>query len=460
MGRSVSAEAIGLIEPSEVRYIDPSLVISISEQQDDLIERRRADNYLELGSTALKNEVYFEGVQIESLQYAIDEAETNPLARKYAELSAGTDVVERVEKVEYVSDVEMDVNADAEISSAGQPLKVTQLNSWKFASGRWQMGERVEAENHNVFRLHREYRKGSLEDKHFIEVSLAGDNLSKAAMDDEGFFTDTMTLVLRSTTIKDGVIRMESAFVAGVKNPGEERHDFDTIVKLGKLLGVDFEGKTAADILDTPLLISKKLLPGGIVDLVKLFDDCAGGTFFGQDKPRGDYEEVVTRSRQRDLSFKQKATDIVDELIARKAEIVTERDATRLLNKVSGKHMIIAAKTDKSINPRVFGPESEKYVISARRHYDRGNYDLADAATRRAIMYDASRSCPGGVRDYSAPDAYSNFISDSNSPESKEWHGGEIIRNAKCRSCKEVKAEVGVCRICKGCVGKKFSKVA
>lgn len=35
---------------------------------------------------------------------------------------------------------------------------------------------------------------------------------------------------------------------------------------------------------------------------------------------------------------------------------------------------------------------------------------------------------------------------------SSEWHGGKIHRNSKCVSCKEVKSEVGACKICKSCV--------
>jgi hypothetical protein len=33
-----------------------------------------------------------------------------------------------------------------------------------------------------------------------------------------------------------------------------------------------------------------------------------------------------------------------------------------------------------------------------------------------------------------------------------EWHGGKKFYNAKCRSCKEVKAEIGACHICEDCV--------
>jgi hypothetical protein len=465
-----AARQIDTFQTHEVTEIhEPPKIYVVPEMEGDEFARRRADRFLDsLGHTAVDTVVQLEEVkspdepEIESLKDAIHLAgEGDVRARRLVTANVATDVGERTMKVKYVTEVDLEVDEDGGIHQHGQPMKKVQGNSWLYAAKKWQMRERVRAENNNHFRLESSYRSGELEDSSFVEFSRAADNMDDKSMQREGFFTDTMSCAIRVTTIKDGVLTTQVAFVAGIIKLGEKRHDERTIVKVGQALGVNFIDKTATDVIDTPLLIHNSLLPNGVIDLVMIWDQCAGDTFFGEDNPEEpksleDYLEAVQESKKREASLEYKIETIVDELISSAWQINTPTDATKLLNKVSGKHMVEQAIfIDRSINPRVFGSEAATLIVSARHHADLGNIELAQAATTRAIKVEKSGSCPGvSSESEEEVDAFGNIIGDANDPVSKEWHGGKIIKNSKCRSCEKVKAEVGACHICKDCVGK------
>ena len=207
-------------------------------------------------------------------------AEGDEIARKVVRANVASDVVERVMKVRHVVQAELEVSKNNVIHQFGQPMEKARriVGCSQHRYGRWQKGS--EAQTNNAFRLKERYITGELHDHSFVEISMAADNMSDQAMQDEGFFTDTMSCVIRFTTIKDGILTVESAFVAGVKELGAERHDRATILKMAAALGVDLSEKTAADIIDTPLLIHNSAIPDGVINLVQLYDQCAGDTFF------------------------------------------------------------------------------------------------------------------------------------------------------------------------------------
>jgi hypothetical protein len=453
-------------EPLE--FLETPKIFAVSEMQRDELTRRRAEKFLSsLGHTVIDSEVELDAEvesddsNITSLNIAVHLANKgNERARKLVKANVATDVIERTMKVKHIISVGLEVDENREIHQHGQKLDRIQENSWLYATQKWQMRERVRAENNNSFRLKEHYRSGTLEDYSFVEISRAADNMDNKSMKKEGFFTDTMSCVIRITTMKNGVLTTESAFAAGIKKLGEERHDEATIIKMGQALGIDLKDKTAADIIDSPLLIHNELLPNGVVDLVRLYDESAGNSFFGEQadgeaKTIEDYLKVLSDSKNREISLDSKVEDIVNELILNSHLINSPTDATGMLNKLSGKHMVKQAVIDRSINPNVFGDEAAMHIVSARHHTDLGNIELADAASRRAIKVEKSSSCPGaGINTDAETDLFGNTIGDPDSPASKEWHGGKVYKNSKCRSCEKVKSAVGVCHICKDCVGK------
>ena len=441
-------------EPVEAVQPQP-LVVEVPSMLRDKLTRNEASRFI--GSIAVDNHVklttpeHQNSDEVDSLLDGIQLAVAgNPQGRKLVKANVSGDVIERTIKVAHVSKVDMAVDADGEIHQHGHNAKMVQANSLLFASNSPEMAERVGAETNNVFRIQNLYEQGTLNDNSFVEISLAADNMSRKQLAAAGFFVDTMSWVIRVTTANaDGGLTTESAFLAGVKELGQERHDKQTVIALGKKLGVDFSGKSAAEILDTPMLIQNNLIPNGAVDLVEMADDCAGGTFFGEAKPRQNYVSFLQKCRQREQSFETKVEEITNELIAEASFIKTEVQATKRLAKISEKHMVEKAVKDKSINPQVFGKVAAAHIGQARLHVERGNIELANAATRRAKSTARSSSCPGEATDGEQEDAEG---SSSGSSSKESWHGGKVYRNSQCRSCKETKDEVGACHICKDCV--------
>jgi hypothetical protein len=155
---------------------------------------------------------------------------------------------------------------------------------------------------------------------------------------------------------------------------------------------------TAAETIDTALLIPKSLMPNGVIDIAKMLDDAAGGLFFGQDKPRQDYEEFLAECRRREQEMQPTVEKIVNEIISLADTISTPLHASQLLGEVVGKYMVQASVTDARIDPRVFGTESAWHITYAREQIAAGNYEQAHQATHLAVLADTSTSCPGGVK--------------------------------------------------------------
>ena len=456
---AVAAAAEHIRQLPALEYVEPeglAPVVVIPNLARDNLTRHRSAHFI--GEAALSGQTAGAPAeqaaepQIESLWAAVQlAAEGHAGARRFVETCVRADAVERTRKVRYVTSIDMEVDADNNIHGQGQILQKTQANSIVFASNNWQMAERVGAETNNVFRLNEAYWLGELNDNYLVEFSPTADNMTRRAMQDEGFFVDTMSCAIRATTAEGNVLPMESAFVAGVKTPRGPRHDIETIIKLGRVLGVDLSGKSATEIIDTPLLIPKRLMPNGVIDLVALYDRCAGGTFFGQDKPQEDYLAFRAACRRQEAGFEPKVREIVEALLAEAPGLRSQVEATERLAELSEAHMVERAIADESIDPRVFGDTSAASIMQARHHRALGNVELERAATGRAKRQAVSYSCPGGSSKKKKTDVFGTEI-EEDSADSKEWHGGKIHHHAKCRSCHEVKDEVGACFICQDCV--------
>jgi hypothetical protein len=273
--------------------------------------------------------------------------------------------------------------------------------------------------------------------------------MSREELTDAGFFADTMSVAVQATTASHEGLTTESGFVAGVKTPGGNQHDKQTVDKVAANLGADYSNKSATEIIDTPMLIHKSLMPNGVIDLVKLYDEAAGGTFFGESKPIQDYSRYLEFCKQREESYLPKIQLAMGELLAEAPNIKTPTSATRKLHKVSEKNMLAQAVYDKNINPLVFGREAAFYIERARLHSDHGNTELADVAIKKAQPLARSSSCPSGVK---SGETAASEVGVNKKSETETWHGGKKHYNAKCNCCKKVKSQVGACHICEDCV--------
>lgn len=379
--------------------------VAITELERDKIAREKAEQFIKaIGASATRQA--FESIPyeaesvtpIESLYDAIQgAAEGNEAAREMVKTNAKTDVVERTIKSGHVTEIFMSVDEIGTIQQYGQSLESIQENSLRLAASNPKMRRRVIAETNNAFRLKQEYARGTLKDHSFVVFSCAADNMTSAEAEKAGFFTDTMSCAIQVTTEKDGELSIESAFVAGVKRPGGPRVDIDTVVAIAEKLRANLQGKNATEILNTPLLVPNHLIKNGAVDLVRLWDELTGDTFFGEAREKQDYLEYRKKCEEREQMLQPKVELIVQELIDEAPHIHDRLEASRRLHKISGKHMVQQAIFDTAINPKVFGPVSAAAIFEARMHFEQGNTEQGFEQVNFAIKNEQSNSCPGGV---------------------------------------------------------------
>ncbi|MDB5168839.1 MAG: hypothetical protein JWO41_195 [Candidatus Saccharibacteria bacterium] len=324
---------------------------------------------------------------IESLFDAVHKAaHGDKEAEKVVELNARTDIVERAIKVGHVTEpVPLFVTDQGKVVQHGQSYDSIQANSLRYAAGHGIMQARTEAEARNAFRTERLLQEGYFDDGYSLVVFSRAEKLP-------GFFTETMSVSIQVTRKQGDGLAVQTAFVAGIAQEGGAQHDEQSLVKLGAQFGVDLSGLTTAELIDKPLLIKDMTA----LELVKRYDDCAGGTFFGEYKQRQDYEQYLTQCQEREKSFAPKVAAIKAELIAEAATITTPMQASRRLNKISGKHLVEQAIIDTSIDARVFGPGAMN-VVQARLHNASGDSEGRDRQTALAVRNERSSSCPSGM---------------------------------------------------------------
>jgi hypothetical protein len=424
-------------------------VVVLSELPEDVHTYIEADRLQakaqQIGAVALEGVAEFQSASRFPNLYeaAKAAAEGDPDAIKFVKANIRADVVERTIKAGIVMTTELDQDVDGKLIQYGQTLEDVQVNSLAFASGGI-MGERVAAEARNAIRLQRCLDQGLLKEYYFVVFSRYTDSTNKHAAKNAGFFVDTMTTSIQATTEKDGVVIMESSYLAGVKQPGADRHDIEAVVGVGKEMGVDFTGKNDAESIDMGVLVPKHMMPNGVIDIDKMFDDHAGGTFMGQDKPRRDYVEFRKECDAIVANFEPKVEEICAEFLASIGCMNEPLDATDMLHNLSERHMVEYAVGNKDINPLVFGVESAAHIMEARRQVDLGNYEQAAALMDRAKETADSSSCPTG----SSVDKSSNRDNKDGEVSGKKWVGCGVCGTKRaffgdpcatsmtCRECK------------------------
>ena len=436
---SMAAEAEAIFSPSYEQKQPPPVII-VPEMPEDQMVRQRAERFIRgAGAAALHQHVELEyqkreslpDDQISSLMDAIQRAAWGDAeAIQFITNNVRTDMFERTVKAGLIMKAKLSIDQNGAITQHGQAMETTHENALRFASATPEIRERSKPETRNGFRIGSLYREGMLEDYYFVVKSRCADNIPFEQLDDNGFFSETLSASIQATTaMGDGLIT-ESAFVAGVKKPGMQPHDVEAIIAMGAVFGVDYSNKSAAEIIDTPLLIHKSLMPNGVIDLVRLYDICAGGTFFGEDKPQQDYLNFVEFCQAREQELGPLVEKIVQQLISEAHKIHTPVAAVKRLHALSQKYMLERSIEDRSINPRVFGPAAP-LIEQARLHHDLGNTELAQAATDKAQRVAKSYSCPGMLLEENSAENEASETSENSSEEVDSKTG--TIRCIKCR---------------------------
>ncbi|MEO7364193.1 MAG: hypothetical protein ABIV43_01650 [Candidatus Saccharimonadales bacterium] len=382
-------------------FADPQ-AIAVTEMAVDQVARLRAHRLI--GSLALGShdlvEVCTVESPIESLHDAINRAEAGDIqARRLVETNVRTDVIERTIKTGHVMNkVPLTILPDGTIMQYGQGLQTIQANSLRHASGHPAMRARTEAETRNAFRIEQLYKQGAFENYSFVVISRAADDMSLADMKQVGFFTDTMSCSIQVTGKFGAGLATETAFVSGITEPGKPRSDAETASRLGQRLGVNYNHKSATEIIDTPMMVPNHLIANGVIDMVAMWDAVAG-TFFGENKPAQDYLEYLESCAQREQSYEPKVQQITSELIESATVIDSAVSAVELLSSLSEHHMVTQAIIDNSIDLRVFGLAAMSDMQQARLALERGDGHALDVYRAAAEKKADTSSCPGGGKD-------------------------------------------------------------
>lgn len=422
---------------------EPEAVLLSDLPEDELLKKRAERFMRDIGSIALAGEVTSppeaEGLN-DSLLTAIKRgAKGDKEADNMVSANIGSDYSERVLKTGEVTKFHLDVDEGGNLIQHGQRYTDIYTNTLELTSKNSNMRPRAEAETINAHRIEFWRAQGLLEDNYVVTWSLCADDMTDEELDEAGFFSATKTLSLQATTSEDSSVSVESAFIAGVKSKGEERIDIDTVVCLADSLGIDYSDMTVSEIIASPMLIPKSMMQDGVINLVELYDDFAGGTFFGQDKPRRDYREYRAHCDERRKTFARDIS-VVKELLYQEAEqLKTKQQAIGRLNKLCGAQMAKRATRDVTINTEVFGPEAAAHIAYARQQIELGNYQEALEAENRAVKTERSASCPSGMGRQSDFDVQGG----DNNPKNEAMEDCEFI-SKKCPKCGEKNAKTKV----------------
>lgn len=370
--------------------------MAAQETTSEMVAMRYATRFL--GRVAMNEDVEDLAIRepIDSLRDAIQKAANGDQeARQLVKINAKTVGVEQTIKTGHIGKkVPLLLTPQGELYQHRQSLNSVHTNALKVSEDDPVMLPRAEAEARNKFRIEALYEQGYFEDYSLVVVSLAEDHPE--------FFTETMTTSIQVTG-KDGAgLATEPAFVSGVTEPGGEQHDMETAINFFARFGIDVSGMTPAEIINTPVLIHNSLIPDGAVNIVEWWDDDAGGTWFGENKPRQNYLEYLDICAEREERFEPKAEMTTEQIIREYHLINTERGATQRLHELSQDQMVELAIGDTDIDPRVFGPAA-RYIERARLAYQRGEAEqlLSDMSTAKLTA--ETTSCPGAGVDPNGP---------------------------------------------------------
>lgn len=367
-------------------------------------------------------------------------------------INARKDIIERVIKSGHVTDIEMEVDEETdELKQFGQTLDQVNANAWLYASDDKVLGPRTLAETRNNKRNKNALREGVLNDNWSVTFSMCDDMLDDKELDELGFFSLTKSMSIQATTIIDGKVVTQSAFVAGVKREGEPRHDRNTMAKVGELLGIDLD-LSATELLDRPVIISKDQM-SDVTDMVALYDACAG-TFFGEDKLTQDYAAYRKKCKDREAKLEHRVQMVVRELIASRHKVHDAIDAVELLATLSQQAMVEEALTNTDIDVRVFGTKAAVELTEARLAYQAGNFAEAQSRLSTAQKVASSSSCPSKLRRTTKDGR--ELMEGELDPDEEEldrnWKTG-MCRTSKCPT-RPGQTMVGPCNICRGCENK------
>lgn len=440
---------------AEHQQVVPEVII-VPDLPEDQLARKRAERLIrtadQAGPLVVGQNTEIEAVaeqgegdhfvtQLDMLRAA---AAGNEVALRGVKKTVLIDMTERSFKAGHVTRVELEADNLGGVRQYGQSMDDVHINALRYASGRQVIRLRSEAETRNNMRIKPNIRTGRMETHYWVVLSRCAVDMTDKELQDCCFFADTKSCAIQVIGMENGQLFQETAFVSGVAELGGERHDAESVEALGRGLGVDLGGLNPTELLDTPLLIPREMMPNGVIDLVKLYDNSK--YFFGQNKPTQDYERYLETCRQREASMQPIMEEIVQTLLTEVSSMQTPTDATERIGELSAQHLVVLASKDRSIDARVFGAKAAPEIIAARLAYARGDMDEYNRRLETAQKVQASFTCPTSAnRDAEGEEAANAAGSKTERKNWKTKQGVCVVRSCPTRPGE---TEVGPCGVC------------
>jgi hypothetical protein len=313
-------------------------------------------------------------------------------ARNVLKTNASTDMAERLYKAGHQTRVHMRA-VGGHIEQDGRRMVDLHRNTLEQTVLNGEMLRRTTHEINNLTLFERLHAVGVLKTHDAVVFSTSSTTMSPEEKQQYGMYLATETCSLQFLSAQNDELTLGTALVAGKKNPDSERHDIDTIHRLALARGIALETTDGSEMIGQVILVPKGEVEG-VEDIVEWYDDAAGGTFYGEDKPRQDYKEHAEVCHKRNKGFKGAVEHIVDQLMADAHTFRSPMDALLRLDELSAKYSRQYAIKDKSIDLMVFGEKAAAHLRDARFFRDIGQMDRFDDAMSLAAKSDNSSSCP------------------------------------------------------------------
>ncbi len=330
-----------------------------------------------------------------TLLQALKEARSGDApARQTIETNVQTAAAEILYKAGHQSQVALDFDG-RQLTQSGRSLADIQANTLRYSTLNRIMRERSENELENALLFEELLAEGVLDDHDAVVFSLAPQDTRTKR--DFGFFeeTDTCSIQLLRRTAGREVI-LETALVAGKVSKHAPRHDLSAVERLAREHGSDIALDDSEASLRHVLLIPKDDIPRGVSDVVKRYDEAAGGTFYGQASGDDavDYEAYAQQCEDKNSSLSDTVAQVSQALLDESHTFDTPTAAIKRLHKLTEQALVRSAVADEGIDARVFGQTSAEYIASARALREAGDMGASIDMQNRAIVSAVSSSCP------------------------------------------------------------------
>lgn len=376
-----------------------------------------------LGGIALEQTIHVESLDLPeqtSLAQLITEAKLgNEQAMAAVRMNAHTTVIETLLKTGNVTRIEAEVAPNGSLRQHGHTYDSIHRNTMRSTTNKSPgVQRRAKTEALNWQRTEAAIANGELEHNWFVAFSLPPEHMPIADMKKEGFFVHTMTGVVQATTLHEGKVVTESGFVAGMSEVKEDvdatnehnnqqiavasqkRYDIAIIRDMYEQWGVTgASDMSTEDLLATPLLVPKNLMPHGVSSLVELYDSYLGQDyFFGLQQPRQAYETFADTCAKKAAQYNSITDRVIQDLLDEAESFQGKPDlAIARLYEYAQFHSLERAYRDKSIDASVFGAKGEYRTKRARMYYDSNDVEAFMREANLGHQEAVTTACGGGA---------------------------------------------------------------